>query len=216
MSQDNQLQQAVLAELKWEPSITAAHIGVTAKNGIVTLSGHVESFIERHAAETATRRVKGVKAVAEEIEVHLPFDAKRDDEEIAAAALNRLAWNVSVPRDTIQLNVEKGWVTLNGEVDRYYRKEAAEKDIEGLLGVVGLTNHITIKPIASASNISHDIMHALHRSGFLDVKTISVNALDGKVQLSGNVNSWHDLEVAIATAWAAPGVTEVENNITII
>jgi osmotically-inducible protein OsmY len=215
MSNDKRLQQAVLAELNWEPSVTAAHIGVAAKDGVVTLSGHVESFVERHAAESAARRVKGVKAVAEEIEVHLPFDARRDDDEIAAAAVDRLAWDVSVPRDSIQVNVEKGWITLVGEVDRYYRKAAAEKDVEGLFGVVGVTNQITIKPTANAENISNDIMHALHRSGFFAPKTITVTAQEGNVRLAGNVDSWRDWEIATATAWSAPGTTAVENNILI-
>ena len=112
MSNDSQLQQAVLAELKWEPSVTAAHIGVTAKGGVVALTGHVESFVEKQAAETAAARVRGVKAVAEEIEVRLPFDTKRSDEEIAAAAIERLSWDVSVPRDAIKVRVEKGWAYL--------------------------------------------------------------------------------------------------------
>ena len=117
MSQDSQLQQSILAEFDWEPSVTAGHIGVTASGGVVTLSGHVDSYAKKLAAETAARRVKGVKAVAEEIEVRLPFETKRSDEEIAAAAVSRLAWNVSVPRDSIGVKVEDGWVTLTGQVD---------------------------------------------------------------------------------------------------
>jgi osmotically-inducible protein OsmY len=119
MSNDSHLQQAVLAELTWEPSVTAAHIGVAVQAGIVTLTGHVESLAEKHAAEAAAWRVKGVKAVAEEIEVRLPFETKRTDEDIAAAAIDRLAWDVSIPRDTIGVKVEKGWITLTGQVDWY-------------------------------------------------------------------------------------------------
>jgi osmotically-inducible protein OsmY len=133
MLNDSQLQQAVLAELKWEPSIAAAHIGVTAKAGVVALTGHVESFMEKHAAETAAGRVKGVKAVAEEIEVRLPFDTKRGDEEIAAAAIERFSWDVSVPPDAVKVKVEKGWITLTGVVDWHYQKEAAEQDVRGFV-----------------------------------------------------------------------------------
>jgi osmotically-inducible protein OsmY len=183
MSSDNQLQQAVLAELKWEPSVTAAHIGVAANAGVVTLSGHVASFAKKLAAETAARRVKGVKALAEEIEVRLPFAAKKTDEEIAAAALDRLAWDVSVPPD---------------------------------FGVVGASNQISIRPKVNASNISDDIMHALHRSWFFDPKTINVSADGGNVRLSGTVGSWHERQVAAATAWGAPGITDVVNYIVII
>ncbi len=121
---DDQLQQAVLAELSWEPSVTAAHIGVTAKDGVVTLTGHVESFAQKHAAEAAARRVRGVDAVAEEIEVRLPVDTRRSDEDIAAAAIDRLAWDVSIPRDAVQVTVEQGWLTLSGEVDRHYQQQA--------------------------------------------------------------------------------------------
>jgi osmotically-inducible protein OsmY len=216
MSKDNQLQEAVLAELRWEPSVIAAHIGVAANAGVVTLTGHVQSFMEKQAAETAARRVKGVKAIVEEIEIRLPFDAKLTDEEIAAAAIGRLAWDVSVPRDAIKVEVEKGWLTLTGQVDWHYQSEAAEQDVRRLLGVVGVSNQISIKQKVSTSNISDDIMHALHRSWFFDPKTITVKAQDGKVRLSGTVHSPHERQIAASTAWASPGVTDVENDITII
>jgi osmotically-inducible protein OsmY len=216
MSNDNQLQQAVLAELKWEPSITAAHIGVTAKGGVVALTGHVESFMEKHAAETAAGRVKGVKAVAEEIEVRLPFDTKRGDEEIAAAAIERFSWDVSVPPDAVKVKVEKGWITLTGAVDWHYQKEAAEQDVRGLFGVVGVSNQTTINPKVNVSNLSDDITHALHRSVFFDPKEVTASAQGGKVTLTGTVHSWRDRQVAAATAWAAPGATAVENDIAIM
>ena len=132
MSHDSQLQQAVLAELNWEPSVTAANIGVTAKSGVVALTGHVGSYVEKYAAETAARRVKGVKAVAEELEVRLPSDIERDDADIAEAALDRLAWDASVPNDTVKIKVESGLVTLTGEVDWHYQKTAAERDVGGM------------------------------------------------------------------------------------
>jgi osmotically-inducible protein OsmY len=215
MSLDSQLQQAVLAELAWEPSVTAAHIGVTANAGVVTLTGHVESYLQKKAAETAACRVKGVKAVAEEIEVRLPSDTKRTDAEIAAAAINRLAWEVSVPRDAVKVSVEQGWITLTGQVDWHFQQEAAERDIRGLFGVVGVSNLTTIKPIADASKISDDITHALHRAWF-DPKTIMVKAEGGKIRLTGTVHSWYDRQLAAETAWAAPGATAVDNQIAIV
>jgi osmotically-inducible protein OsmY len=216
MLNDIQLQQAVLAELKWEPSVTAAHIGVTAKGGVVALTGHVESYVEKHAAETAAGRVKGVKAVAEEIEVRLPFETKRGDEDIAAAALSRLSWDVSIPRDAVKVKVEKGWITLTGEVDWHYQTQAAEQDVRGLFGVVGVSNQTTIKPTVNVSNLSDDITHALHRSVFFDPKEVTVSARGGSITLTGTVHSWHDRQVAASTAWAAPGATAVVNEIAIM
>jgi osmotically-inducible protein OsmY len=216
MSQDSQLQQSVCAEFHWEPSVTAGHIGVTASAGVVTLSGHVDSYVEKFAAETAARRVKGVKAVAEEIEVRLPFDTQRSDEDIAAAAVQRLSWNVSAPKDSVQVKVEKGWVTLTGQVDWWYQKEAAEHDIRPLHGVVGVSNQATIKPRVNTSNLSDDITHALHRSWFFDPEPVHVRANGGKVVLSGTVHSYHERQVAAETAWSAPGATNVENDIAVI
>ncbi|WP_020174772.1 BON domain-containing protein [Methyloferula stellata] len=216
MSDDHHLQQAVLAELSWEPSVNAAHIGVTANAGVVTLTGHVESYAEKHNVEMAVLRVKGVKAVAMELDVKLPMDVKRGDDEIAAAAVDRLGWDVSVPRDTVKVNVEQGWVTLTGEVDWHYQKLAAEQDVHRLYGVVGVSNQITIKPRVNTENLSDDIMHALHRSWFFDPRTINVSAQGGKVRLSGTAPSLHDRQVAAATAWTAAGVTDVENDIAVV
>ena len=214
MPTDSELQQAVLAELNWEPSVTAASIGVTAKNGIVALTGHVESYAQKHAAEAATRRVRGVEAVADELEVRLPVETSRRDEDIATAAIDRLAWDVSVPRDAIQVTVEQGWLTLTGQVDRHYQQQAAEEDVRRLFGVVGVSNRITIKAAVTAATISDDIMHALHRSWF-DPQTIRVSAVEGRVRLTGTAHSTYARRVAVATAWAAPGTTAVENKITI-
>ena len=215
MSDDTTLKQNVLDQLNWEPSVTAAHIGVTARDGVVTLSGHVESFMQKWAAEKAASRVKGVKAVAEELEVRLPFDIKRGDEEIAAAAMQRLSWDASVPRDAVKVKVEKGAVTLSGEVDWHYQKEAAGWDVTGLLGVLRVSNEITIKPRANAANISENIRKALHRLWF-DPKTITVTVDGGNIRLAGSVSDWHDRRVAEDTAWAVPGATKVVNDIVII
>ena len=216
MSQDSQLQAAVLEEFKWEPSVTAGHIGVTASGGVVTLSGHVDNYAKKHAAETAARRVKGVKAVAEEIEVRLPFDTKRSDEDIAAAAIDRLAWNVSVPKDSVQVNVEDGWVTLTGQVDWWYQRDAVEQDIRPLHGVVGVSNQTSIKPRVNTASLGDDITHALHRSWFFNPDNVHVHAEGGKVVLTGTVHSSYERQVAGQTAWSAPGATDVENDIAVI
>jgi osmotically-inducible protein OsmY len=205
----------VLAELGWEPSVTAAHIGVAASAGVVTLSGHVNSYAEKHAAETATARVKGVKAVAEKLEVRLASNMDRSDDAIAAAAVDRLAWDVSVPFDSVKVKVEAGWVTLSGQVDWWYQKDAAEQDIRRLLGVLGVSNQTTIRTKVDALNVSDDIKHALNRSWF-EPKTVHVSAEGGKVRLTGTVRSIHDRQVAAETAWGAPGATYVENDLTVI
>lgn len=215
MSKDSQLQEAVLAELRWEPSVEAGHIGVAANAGVVTLNGHVENYSQKQAAEKAAGRVKGVKAVAEEIEVRLPFDAKRGDEEIAAAAIERLAWDSSVPRDAVRVRVEKGWLTLAGEVDWHFQKEAAEQDVRRLFGVVGVANQLAIKPKIDVANVSDDITFALHRSWFYEPQTIKVSAKGGKITLEGTVSTWQARELAGTTAWSAPGATSVENDIAV-
>lgn len=214
MSDDKHLKQAVLDELKWEPSVNAAHIGVTTKDGVVTLMGSVETYAEKHAAETATLRVKDVKAVAEEIEVKLPYTVKHGDTEIAAAAVDRLAWNVSVPKDAIKVAVTKGWVTLTGDVHWHYQHDAAADAVRTLWGVTGVSNQIAIKPQANASNIKSDIMVALHRSWFAP-DNISVATNDGRVTLTGSVEYWDERALAGTTAWAAPGVTSVTNDIRV-
>jgi osmotically-inducible protein OsmY len=215
MSDDKQLKQSVLDELKWEPSVNAAHIGVAAKDGVVTLMGHVESYWEKSAAEKAARRVKNVKAIAEELEVRLPSSVKHGDEEIATSALSRLKWDASVPKDAVKVKVEKGFVTLTGEVDWHYQQDAAADDVRGLWGVVGVYNQITIKPKPNTSKIKEDILLALDRSWF-DPATISVTAQGGKVTLNGKVETWYERDEATSTAWAAPGTTSVENNLAIV
>lgn len=214
MFDDSHLKQAVLEELKWEPSLDATHIDVAAKSGIVTLTGHVESYTEKSAAEKATRRIKNVKAIAEEIEVRLPNDVQHGDEEIAAAVINRLAWDSTIPKEVIKTKVEKGWVTLTGEVEWHFQQEAAGEDVRGLWGVVGVSNDITIKPKPNTSKIRDDILLALNRSWY-DPATINVAAQGGKVTLSGKVGSWHEREEASSTAWAAPGTTSVHNELAV-
>jgi osmotically-inducible protein OsmY len=220
MSQDMQLQESVMIELSWEPSIDAVHIDVTAHAGVVTLTGHVQSFAQKVAAEKATVRVKGVKAVVEQIEVKLSHDIEHSDESIARAAIERLVWDSSVPPDAIEIRVEKGWVTLNGEVDWHFKKEAAEQAVRTLIGVVGISNLIEIKPTVDADDVSQNITRALLRSSllrssFYDPNTIEVSAQDGKIKLTGHVTTWNARELAGSVAWSAPGATFVENEIVV-
>lgn len=216
MTSDSQLQNSVLEQFKWDSSIPEGHIGVTANAGVVTLSGHVDSYAQKHAAETAVRRVRGVKAIAEEIEVRLPMDSARTDTEIAAAVLERLSWNVSVPKDRIKVVVSQGWVTLTGEVDWWYQKEAIEWDIRPLHGVTGVSNQTTIKPLVTTASLSDDITHALQRLWFFDASTIKVHSQGGKVILTGTVHSFHERQLAGLSALSAPGTTSVENNIEVL
>ena len=215
MSHDNQLQQAVTASLKWEPSVTAAHIGVTASAGVVTLTGHVDNYASKHAAEMAASRVKGVKAVADEIEIRLPDAVSRADDQIAAAAVERLAWDVTVPQDAVHVRVEKGWVTLTGEVDWHYQKENAARHVRTLFGVVGITDQISLRARVNVLEIGDDITDALRRSWF-DPETITVTASGGTVRLGGTVRFPHDREAAAEVAWAAPGTTSVDNEIAVL
>jgi osmotically-inducible protein OsmY len=215
MSDDKQLKQAVLDELKWEPSVNAAHIGVTARDGVVTLMGHVENYWEKSTAEKAVRRVKDVKAVAEELEVRLPFSVKHSDEEIASSAVNRLKWDGSVPKDAVKVSVEKGWITLAAEVDLHYQQDAATDDVRGLWGVVGVSNQITVKPKPDTSKIRENILVALDRSWF-DPATINVSTQGGKVTLTGRVETWYEHDEAARTAWAAQGTTSVVNDLAIV
>ena len=215
MSKDRQLQEAVLAEFTWEPSITAAHIGVTAEDGVITLSGTVPNYFEKRAAERAAGRVKGVRAVAEELKVQLPGPMQRNDADIAHAAVDRLFWESSVPSDSIKVTVQQGWVTLTGEVEWHYQKDAAERMIRGLLGVVGVSNLTTIKPHLNTADLRHDIDVALHRSWF-DRETINVIADGGKVTLTGTVHTPSDRWTAGTTAWAARGTTEVDNDLVVV
>jgi osmotically-inducible protein OsmY len=214
MKTDSDLKKSVLAELSWEPSINAAHIGVEANNGVVTLSGHVDNYPAKSAAEAAAGRVKGVRAIVEKLDVKLPGHINKGDEAIAAAALERLAWSSILPHDLVTVTVDKGWVTLNGEVTWHFESQAAVDAVRDLAGVIGVSDRITVKPRVDIATIGNDITHALHRSWY-DPKTITVRADAGKVTLCGTVGSWHDREEAEDTAWAAPGATSVENNLTV-
>jgi osmotically-inducible protein OsmY len=219
MPDDLTLQTMVMDELMWEPSIDAAHIGVAARNGVVTLSGFVYSYAAKAAAEHAVSRVHGVKAIAEEIEVRLPSDQKHADDEIAERAVRILDWDIEVPDNRIRVMVSHGVVTLTGNVDHHFQKTAAEAAIRRLGGVLKVTNTLTVFHPAS-SLIQPDVVRqkiedALKRSANVEASHIGVSVDGGKVTLQGHVRSWFERGVIRDAAWAAPGVTEVRDQLAI-
>ncbi len=216
MKSDSQLQSDVQAELEWQPSVNAAHIGVAAKDGVVTLTGQVAHYTEKTSAEDAAKGVYGVKAVANDIEVELPGSSRRTDADIAAAALSALKWDFEVPKDKVKVTVQEGWVTLEGTVDWQCQKDAAERCVRYLMGVKGVINSIGIKPIVTPTQVKGKIEDAFRRNADLDARRIAVDTYDGKVTLRGSVSSWSERYKAESAVWAAPGVTSVDDQLTVM
>ena len=216
MKSDSRLQQDVMDELQWEPRVHHANIGVAAKDGVITLSGFVGSYAEKISAEKAARRVKGVRGLAEEIEVRLDSDAKTADPEIAKRIADMFDWSAMVPKNKIGVKVEHGWVTLTGTVDGHFQRKSASDLASRISGVRGVSNHIEVRAAASPSDIRERIMAAFRRNADLDASTITVAADGNTVRLGGKVHAWYERRIAERAAWAAPGVNRVEDNIIVV
>jgi osmotically-inducible protein OsmY len=216
MKTDSQLQRDVMDELIWEPRVDHAHIGVAAKDGVVTLSGFVSNYAQKMAAEKAAKRVQGVRAIAEEIQVRFASDPKTSDAEIAERILDLFKWDVTIPDDKISVKVERNWVTLTGKTDWNYQKEAAKRAAGRISGVLGVTNLIDVDQQPSPANVRELIMAAVKRASDADANSIRVTTEGHKVTLSGKVHGWYERQVAERAAWAAPGVTRVEDNIVVV
>lgn len=211
---DEQIRTDVIDELKWDPQVQANEIGVSVKDGVVTLTGWVDSYLKKWRAEDDVLRLAGVKAVANDIEVKLATE--RTDSDIAAAAVRGLEWDAGIPAGKITVSVSKGWVTLKGDVEWQYQKLDAERVVRRLWGVKGVTNLIAVKPEATPSELKRKIEQALLRSAEVDAKSITVEVQGSKAILRGKVRSWAEKRQAEQAAWLAPGITSVENKIDIV
>ncbi len=216
MKTDFELQKDVIEELRWDPSVKEKEIGVAVKEGVVTMTGHVESYPEKQAAERAVERVFGVKAVANELEVKLPTDRVRPDTELAHKVLDALAWDIQVPDEAIKAKVEDGWVTLIGDVQWSYQRDAAMRAVRNLAGVRGVINKLSVTPPSVSSyDVTQKIKQALHRRAERDAEKIIVVTKDNVVTLKGTVPTFAERRAAEGAAWSAPGVKEVHDEIVV-
>jgi osmotically-inducible protein OsmY len=212
---DQELKQHVQSAMDWEPSLDASDIGLAVHESVVTLRGTVRSYHEKLMAERVALRVFGVKAVANDLIVHIATGFERNDTEIAQAAVSALKWNIVVPNDQVTVSVSNGWVTLNGTLDWQYQKDAAERVVRELTGVKGITNNISLVPRVKATDVREKIEAAFKRSAEIDARRINVTAQEGKIILSGTVHSWAERREAERAAWAAPGVKTVEDRLSV-
>jgi osmotically-inducible protein OsmY len=211
---DQEIQADVMAELRWDPSVPPNEIGVVVKDGVVTLTGTVDTYMKKWRAEEVAHRVNGVIAVANEIQVR--SIGERTDSDIAAAAVHALTWNSTIPQGKVHVTVDKGWITLKGDVEWQYQRQEAERAVRRLLGVKGVSNLITVKPAASPSDLKRKIQDALVRNAQIDADGITVEVEGSKTILKGKVRSWAEREEAERVAWLAPGITSVDNRISLL
>jgi len=211
---DKELRQLVTDELEFEPSVDAADIGVAAEHGVVTLTGHVADYMQKKAAERAAWRVKGVKGIAQKIEVRLPGDKKWNDDEIAQRAVDILAWNAMIPKNSVRVQVSGGWVTLSGNVNWNYQRQAAENEVLKLGGVKGVTNSVSLAPVAHAGDVKRRIQDALKRHAEIEADAVRVDVRDdGTVRIDGRVDNWSEMRAVEHAVWSAPGVRHVEDHL---
>lgn len=215
MKSDTQLRADVQAELAWDPAVASAGVGVIVDHGVVTLTGHLGSYAEKLAAERAVLRVGGVKALAVEISVKLAAGFERTDADIAQAVEHALAWNVQVPRDAVRPMVEGGWVTLTGEVEWDYQRQAAESTVRNLLGVTGITNLVKIKLQTCSADVERQVQNALIRVFRGEPRQVAVDVTGSQVVLRGKVRSWAEREAVCGAVWSAPGVVSVVNELAV-
>ena len=216
MKTDAELKKDVVDELAWDPAVNASAVGVAVRDGVVTLTGHLDTYAEKAAVERVLKRVGGVKAIALELDVRLAPGHVRSDTDIARAAEQALGWNSLVPATKVRVIVDKGWVTLQGQLEWDYQRQSAEKAVRALVGVVGLSNEIAITPRAAPADVTRRIREALTRQAQREVKHLDVQVNGATVTLQGQVHSWHERNAAQGAAWSAPGVVQVINELSIV
>ena len=215
MKTDSEIKKDVLSELLWDPLVAETKVGVTVNEGVVTLNGHLDTYAEKVAAKRAAERVSGVKAIAVEIDVIPVGSHQRSDTEIALAVEHALSWNTSVPQDRVKLTVEKGWVTLTGDLDWNFQRRAVERMVRPLKGVVGITDNIQLKTLPIPLKLQERIQEALTRQAMREARRIEVSVEGSEVTLRGQVHSWAERNAAEGATWSAPGVVRVNNQLTV-